>query len=92
VRLPWCPSRAVSGPSKVTRRHPTTTDEGFAPQHTSVIEADGTFAGSVALRPAEDGTWLEHFYLDPGLRAWDWVRRYSAPCWPEPTPPPNPYA
>ncbi|MGW0863061.1 N-acetyltransferase family protein [Streptomyces sp. NPDC002611] len=42
--------------------------DGFAPQHTSVIEADGTFAGSVTLRPAEDGTWLEHFYLDPGLQ------------------------
>ncbi|MGI5425680.1 GNAT family N-acetyltransferase [Streptomyces sp. CA-179760] len=42
--------------------------DGFAPQHSSVIEADGIFAGSVTLRPAEDGTWLEHFYLDPGLQ------------------------
>ncbi|MFC9506944.1 GNAT family N-acetyltransferase [Streptomyces sp. NPDC057002] len=42
--------------------------DGFAPRHTSVIEAGGTFAGSVTLRPAEDGTWLEHFYLDPGLQ------------------------
>ncbi|CAM5670897.1 GNAT family N-acetyltransferase [Streptomyces purpurascens] len=42
--------------------------DGFTPRHTSVIKADGTFAGSVTLRPAEDGTWLEHFYLDPGLQ------------------------
>ncbi|MCF0078978.1 GNAT family N-acetyltransferase [Streptomyces lomondensis] len=42
--------------------------DGFSPPHTSVIVADGAFAGSVALRPAEDGHWLEHFYLDPGLQ------------------------
>ncbi|MFG1688886.1 GNAT family N-acetyltransferase [Nonomuraea sp. NPDC049269] len=42
--------------------------DAFSPQHTSVIVADGAFAGSVAVRPAEDGRWLEHFYLDPGLQ------------------------
>jgi GNAT superfamily N-acetyltransferase len=41
--------------------------EGFAPAHTWVIDVGGAFAGCVALRPAEDAHWLEHFYLDPGL-------------------------
>ncbi|MGW5154333.1 GNAT family N-acetyltransferase [Nonomuraea wenchangensis] len=43
--------------------------DGFLPAHTWVIEVDGDFAGSVALRPADDNGrsayWLEHFYLDP---------------------------
>jgi GNAT superfamily N-acetyltransferase len=30
--------------------------------------ADGDFAGCVTLRPAEDGLWLEHFYLVPDLQ------------------------
>lgn len=42
--------------------------DSFSPQHTSVIVVDGAFAGSVTVRPAEDGRWLEHFYLDPGLQ------------------------
>jgi GNAT superfamily N-acetyltransferase len=42
--------------------------DAFAPQHTSVIEADDVFAGSVALRPAEDARWLEHFYLAPTMQ------------------------
>jgi GNAT superfamily N-acetyltransferase len=42
--------------------------EGFRAEHTSVIVVDGAFAGCVALRPAEDGHWLEHFYLDPALQ------------------------
>ncbi|MEU6914504.1 GNAT family N-acetyltransferase [Streptomyces olindensis] len=41
--------------------------DGFAPRHTSVILAGGAFAGSVALRPAADCHWLEHFYLAPDL-------------------------
>ncbi len=41
---------------------------GFAPAHTWVIEVDGTFAGCVSLRPAEDAHWLEHFYLAPHLQ------------------------
>ena len=39
--------------------------DGFDPAHTWVIEAGGEFAGCVALRPAENAHWLEHFYLDP---------------------------
>jgi GNAT superfamily N-acetyltransferase len=42
--------------------------DAFTPQHTSVIEADDVFAGSVALRPAEDARWLEHFYLAPTMQ------------------------
>ncbi|MFJ8113736.1 GNAT family N-acetyltransferase [Streptomyces sp. NPDC096132] len=42
--------------------------DGFVPAHTLVIEADGAFAGSVALRPAEDADWLEHFYLAPHVQ------------------------
>ncbi|MEV4534925.1 GNAT family N-acetyltransferase [Asanoa sp. NPDC049518] len=37
--------------------------DGFEPQHTSIIEVDGAFAGCVAMRPTDDGRWLEHFYL-----------------------------
>src|SRR6185312_183204 len=39
--------------------------EGFAPRYTWIVVIEGTFAGCVALRPAADGHWLEHFYLDP---------------------------
>ena len=42
--------------------------DSFVPEHTSVIEAAGAFAGCVTMRPAEDGWWLEHFYLDPALQ------------------------
>src|SRR3954470_2635386 len=42
--------------------------DSFSPQHTSVIVAAGAFAGCVTVRPAEDGRWLEHFYLAPGLQ------------------------
>ncbi len=42
--------------------------DGFAPAHTRVIEVGGAFAGCVALRPAEDAHWLEHFYLAPRLQ------------------------
>jgi len=41
--------------------------DGFSPRHTSVIEADGAFAGSLTVRPAEHGHWVEHFYLAPHL-------------------------
>jgi GNAT superfamily N-acetyltransferase len=40
----------------------------FAPAHTWIIEVNGAFAGCVALRPAEDAHWLEHFYLAPHLQ------------------------
>ncbi len=42
--------------------------DAFRPEHTSAIEADGTLVGSVALRPSEDGHWLEHFYLSPDVQ------------------------
>jgi GNAT superfamily N-acetyltransferase len=42
--------------------------DSFSPQHTSAIVAAGAFAGCVTVRPAEDGRWLEHFYLAPGLQ------------------------
>lgn len=42
--------------------------DSFSPRHTSVIVAEGAFAGSVTVRPAEDGRWLEHFYLAPELQ------------------------
>ncbi|MFF8993373.1 GNAT family N-acetyltransferase [Streptomyces sp. NPDC014983] len=41
---------------------------GFGPAHTWAIEVGGAFAGCVALRPAEDAHWLEHFYLAPRLQ------------------------
>ncbi|WP_406081452.1 GNAT family N-acetyltransferase [Streptomyces zaomyceticus] len=41
--------------------------DGFSPAHTSVVEVDGGFAGSVTMRPYEngEGLYLEHFYLSP---------------------------
>jgi GNAT superfamily N-acetyltransferase len=42
--------------------------DAFSPQHTSIILTAGTFAGCVTVRPAEDGWWLEHFYLAPSLQ------------------------
>lgn len=37
--------------------------DAYDPAHTWVIVIDGEDAGSIALRPAPDGVWLEHFYL-----------------------------
>jgi GNAT superfamily N-acetyltransferase len=37
--------------------------DGFVPAHTWIIEAGGTFAGCVSLRPAVEAYWLEHFYV-----------------------------
>ncbi|MFE7463644.1 GNAT family N-acetyltransferase [Streptomyces sp. NPDC057499] len=42
--------------------------DGYAPEHTSVVEVGGDFAGCVALRPVEGGLWLEHFYLSPAVQ------------------------
>ncbi len=39
--------------------------DSFSARHTSVITVDGELAGCVTVRPAEDGLWLEHFYLAP---------------------------
>ncbi|QCQ17219.1 GNAT family N-acetyltransferase [Microbacterium sp. RG1] len=35
----------------------------FDPAFTRVIVVDGADAGSIAVRPASDGVWVEHFYL-----------------------------
>ncbi|HST81627.1 MAG TPA: GNAT family N-acetyltransferase [Kineosporiaceae bacterium] len=42
--------------------------DGFAPEHTWVIDVSGAFAGCVSLRPTSDAHWLEHFYLAPHLQ------------------------
>ncbi|MFE0631321.1 GNAT family N-acetyltransferase [Streptomyces sp. NPDC058864] len=42
--------------------------DAFVPEHTWVVDVDGAFAGCVALRPAGDAHWLEHFYLAPRLQ------------------------
>ncbi|CAM5245983.1 N-acetyltransferase [Streptomyces spiroverticillatus] len=42
--------------------------DAYAPGHTWVIEVAGTLAGCVALRPADDAYWLEHFCLAPHLQ------------------------
>lgn len=42
--------------------------DSFSPAHTMIIVVDGAFAGSVTVRPAEYGRWLEHFYLAPELQ------------------------
>ncbi len=39
--------------------------DGFSRQQTSIITVDDEFAGCIALRPADDRHWLEHFYLAP---------------------------
>ena len=52
----------------------------FAPEHTSVVLADGEFAGCVTLRPVESGWWLESFYLSPALQGRG--NQYSRPAHP----------
>ncbi|WP_392672094.1 GNAT family N-acetyltransferase [Streptomyces sp. LN785] len=42
--------------------------DGFVPEYTSVVVADGAFAGSVTMRPVENGWWLESFYLSPAVQ------------------------
>ncbi|MEV0575373.1 GNAT family N-acetyltransferase [Streptomyces sp. NBC_01463] len=42
--------------------------DSYLPEHTSVILVDGRFAGSVTLRPFEDGHCLESFFLDEALQ------------------------
>ena len=38
--------------------------DAFEPAWTRVIVVDGTDCGSIAVRPALDEQWIEHFYLD----------------------------
>jgi len=40
----------------------------FVPHHTRVLRAREGVVGAIALRPAPEGTWIEHFYLDEGLQ------------------------
>ncbi|MFJ9104697.1 GNAT family N-acetyltransferase [Streptomyces sp. NPDC102405] len=42
--------------------------DAFVERHMSIIMAEGRFAGCVALRPAADGHWLEHFFIAPELQ------------------------
>ncbi|MCO8270339.1 GNAT family N-acetyltransferase [Actinoplanes sp. TRM 88003] len=42
--------------------------DGFGPSHTWILEVGDEFAGCVALRPADDAHWLEHFYLAPEVQ------------------------
>nr|WP_199546666.1 GNAT family N-acetyltransferase [Streptomyces sp. N35] len=51
-------------PQRVRRRFL----DAYTPAHTFLVLYDGAFAGCVALRPADDCRWLEHFYLRPELQ------------------------
>nr|WP_202500909.1 GNAT family N-acetyltransferase [Streptomyces sp. SID5785] len=51
-------------PQRVRRR----LRDAYEPEHSWIIEVDGEFAGCVALRPAPDAYWLEHFFLAPHLQ------------------------
>ncbi|MFJ9147146.1 GNAT family N-acetyltransferase [Streptomyces sp. NPDC102270] len=42
--------------------------DAFDERHMSIILTEGRFAGCVALRPAEDAHWLEHFFITPALQ------------------------
>ncbi|WP_406217244.1 GNAT family N-acetyltransferase [Streptomyces canus] len=42
--------------------------DAFVERHMSIIMVEGRFAGCVALRPAADGHWLEHFFIAPELQ------------------------
>lgn len=41
--------------------------DAYEPQNTRVILVDGDEVGAIAVRPADDGVWIEHFYLEPGF-------------------------
>ncbi len=60
--------------------------DAFLPEHTSVIESGGAFAGCVTLRPGADGWWLENFLLSPPSRATASARPSCGRCWPARTP------
>ena len=42
--------------------------DSYVPEHTSVLVVGGRFAGSVTLKPYEDGWCLESFFLDAALQ------------------------
>lgn len=41
----------------------------FQPEHTQLIMVDDALAGCVAMKPAENGLLLEHFYLYPSFQS-----------------------
>lgn len=41
---------------------------GFAPEGTQVLRVPDGLVRSLALRPAPDGVWVEHFYLNAALQ------------------------
>ena len=43
-------------------------ERGFSPDRTLVVEHDGRRVGSVSVRPEEDATWFELFYLDASVQ------------------------
>lgn len=40
----------------------------YDPSLTEIVVLDGVDVGSIALRPAGERVWLEHFYLDPAVQ------------------------
>lgn len=42
--------------------------DAYQPEHTWAVEVAGALVGCVALRPAADAYWLEHFLLAPDLQ------------------------
>lgn len=51
-------------PVRVRERFRTAFDAAL----TRVIVVDGRDSGSIAIRPEDEGTWIEHFYLDAALQ------------------------
>lgn len=64
VMRPHLERLGVFDPQRVRQRFL----DAYRPDDTRVITVDGRDCGLVALRGAEDGWWLEHFYLDPALQ------------------------
>ncbi|SMH45635.1 Acetyltransferase (GNAT) family protein [Rathayibacter oskolensis] len=42
--------------------------DGYRPEHTRVVEIDGSAVGCIAARVEDDAVWIEHFYLEPGVQ------------------------
>ncbi|MFD3675346.1 GNAT family N-acetyltransferase [Streptomyces sp. NPDC058613] len=61
VRHPFHRRSGSGSGSRVRQR----LRDSFSAQHTSIIMIDRELAGCVALRPADGGQLLEHFYLAP---------------------------
>lgn len=39
--------------------------DGFKAEQMQIILVDGEAVGCIAVRPAADGQWIEHFFIDP---------------------------